>query len=516
MIDIPGNLIRLFSMDLLKSISIRYKLLIIFLIAFFIIAVFTFYILGTLESFRIFLQLFGGQIKNDKLVLTLGADITTARNIVLTALFLLLVTEIIFVFVVSYLLERYLKRQREHMEEDKKSLTKSLEEARGLQAQLEDQKESVELKIKLRTQELRDEQSRLEASINSLNMGYIMVDNLFNVIEMNDEAGLILGIDKKITENAKDNHLTLDSIQQILGQSVNLSLETKRCLLEKKDIQIKDVFYKTHYFKIFISPVDNVTNVKNPILEVIGAVILLEDVTDAKVLERSRDEFFSIASHELRTPLTVIRGNTSMIKSFYADKIKDPELMEMIEDTHNSSIRLITIVNDFLNVSRLEQRKMIFKKEPFEIEKLIDEVIRELSKLAEDKKIALVLQRPSDSPTNVLGDRDRSKEILLNLCNNSIKYTDKGSVTISIDKQQGLVKILITDTGKGIPDENKSLLFRKFQQASNNILTRDNTRSTGLGLYISKLMAEGMGGSVALEKSTLNVGSVFAFSLPAA
>ena len=145
---------------------------------------------------------------------------------------------------------------------------------------------------------------------------------------------------------------------------------------------------------------------------------------------------------------------------------------------------------------------------------MIDEVVKELGNLAEEKKISLMFQRPQESPTNVMGDRDRSKEVLLNLCNNSIKYTDKGSVVISIDKQSALVKILISDTGKGIPEENKSLLFRKFQQASNNILTRDNTRSTGLGLYISKLLAEGMGGSITLEKSTIDVGSVFAFNLP--
>lgn len=504
MIYIPGQSnVWVFDMNFIKAIAVRYKLLLIFFLIFFIFASFSFYILGTLSTYDKFLDVFKEQVKNNSFVSSLATDINTTKSVLLGSLGVLFVLGLSFVVTLSVILEKRIKNQQEHFEADKNSLL-----------QLKIEKESVDQQIRLQTQQLRDEQSRLEASINSLTIGYIMVDNFFNVLKINDQARQILEIDSAIADQAQENYLTLDYIQQILGKSVNLSLATKSCLLGKKHIQIRDVLFKTKFFKIFISPVDNVTNVKNPHFKVIGAVILLEDVTEAKVIERSRDEFFSIASHELRTPLTVIRGNTSMIKSFYSDKLQDPDLKEMIDDTHNSSIRLITIVNDFLDVSRLEQKKMLFKRESFEIEKLVNEVIKELSSLAEEKQLMFTFQNSPESHTLVLGDRDRSKEVLLNLCNNAIKYTDKGSVKVSLDKKPALMKILVADTGRGVPDENKALLFRKFQQASNNILTRDNTRSTGLGLYISKLLAEGMGGDATLEYSTLNVGSVFAFTLP--
>src|SRR5213075_2929978 len=99
--------------------------------------------------------------------------------------------------------------------------------------------------------------------------------------------------------------------------------------------------------------------------EAIGTAILVEDVTEERVMARSKDEFFSIASHELRTPLTAIRGNTSLIQQYYKAQLKDGQLNEMVGDIHESSLRLIEIVNDFLDASRLEQGKMQFHPEPF-------------------------------------------------------------------------------------------------------------------------------------------------------
>ena len=104
--------------------------------------------------------------------------------------------------------------------------------------------------------------------------------------------------------------------------------------------------------------------------------------------------------------------------------------------------------------------------------------------------------------------------MLINLINNALAYTEKGSITLSLEAAEKNVYITITDTGKGIAPENQTLLFRKFKQASSAILSRENTKGTGLGLYISKLLVEQMDGTIELVESVLGKGSTFRFSLP--
>src|SRR5207244_599033 len=121
----------------------------------------------------------------------------------------------------------------------------------------------------------------------------------------------------------------------------------RECITTKKLITLKEVPLQNHFLKIVLTPILEKE-------EALGVVILADDITEAKIIQRSRDEFFSIASHELRTPLTAIRGNISLIQQFYGDTFKDKELVAMLSDVHESSLRLISIVNDFLDTSRLE------------------------------------------------------------------------------------------------------------------------------------------------------------------
>jgi signal transduction histidine kinase len=248
----------------------------------------------------------------------------------------------------------------------------------------------------------------------------------------------------------------------------------------------------------------------------VGSVMIMEDTTEKKVMERSRDEFFSIASHELRTPLTAIRGNADMILEYYKEQLKDPSLKEMVSDMHNSSVRLITIVNDFLDTSRLEQGKIEFKTAPFDVVQLVRDTLREYDVTGSRRKLSLELAEVKGSLPLVMADRDRTRQILINLIGNAVKFTEKGGVTISLEPSDKKMKISVTDTGKGIPVESQHLLFHKFQQAASSILTRDDTRGTGLGLYISRLLAEGMAGSLELGHSEAGKGSTFVVELPSA
>jgi|GEM_PF-5538246 len=395
----------------------------------------------------------------------------------------------------------------EEANKTKKAMLNLLEDAKSLETQLKTEKEGVEKKVVERTKELHDEQIKLEASINSLSVGFILVDKNNNIVIINQTAkSNFCASETSPLATIKD--CSLLHIEDELKGIIDIRDYINRCLTHKKTITINELAFQKKFLKIIITPI--------VAIGVIGAVILVEDITETKIMERSKDEFFSIASHELRTPLTAIRGNTSMIQQFYAEKIKDPELSEMIGDIHESSTRLIEIVNDFLDTSRLEMGKMEFKKESFDVVDLARNTIKEYLTTGSMKKLYLKIEDPTSPLPAVLADRNKVKQILINLIGNAIKFTEVGGISLKFEKADNFVKVFVSDTGKGISPASQNLLFRKFQQAQDNILTRDTTKGTGLGLYISKMIIQGMGGEVKIESSEIGKGTTFSFTMPIA
>ena len=359
------------------------------------------------------------------------------------------------------------------------------------------------INLQTRTQEAEEERARLVASINSLSLGFMLMSKDEEIILHNTAAMLMLEL--------KEQEFNLKNIAEKLKGAFNLQERCAECIAKGGSVDQKDIPFKDRFLRIFLAPVVLLMDHK----EIIGAVILMEDITEAKIMERSREEFFAIASHELRTPLTAIRGNMALLKQFFSESLK-PEAVEMIEDSYGASLRLIGIVNDFLDVSRLEQSNVEFKKEKIDVLELIKEVVKEMSALADSKKLSISIKDSKTAPLLALSDRDRTKQVIYNLISNAINYTQKGEVRIEVKKDDKFLKIFVLDTGFGIAAQNQKLLFRKFQQAGERVLARDISKGTGLGLYISKLIVEAMGGKIWLEKSELGKGSIFAFALPEA
>lgn len=388
-----------------------------------------------------------------------------------------------------------------------------------------EEKNVIERTVKERTQELRDknealvkaqyevsqgwlqaqrEKARLTSSINSLPIGFILTDKDGTIFMMNPTA--------KTTLNLTGDTLKVDMMQAHLGSACNISDLLTQSRSANSIVSQHDILINSMYINITLVPI--LLDVGK---EFLGTAILIENITERKITDRARDEFFSIASHELRTPLTAIRGNTALIKQYFADMLQgNKELMEMIEDIHSSSVRLIQIVNDFLNASRLEMKKMTYKYSDFDLKQVVEKVHKELETNVQEKHDQLQLTVHAEPIPIAYADADRVKEVLFNLIGNAIKYTDNGNVTTDISIKDNQLYIAITDSGLGIPPERWDLLFRKFQQAGENLYTRDTNRSTGLGLYISKLMVEEMGGKIGLERSEVNKGSTFFFTVPIA
>jgi PAS domain S-box-containing protein len=350
--------------------------------------------------------------------------------------------------------------------------------------------------------QLQQEKIKLTASINALPIGFFLLDAGHNIVVSNDVLAGILEISR--------GDINYEKVFGVLGAVIkDVKNICAHCRGNYTNYEATDIKYKNKVLRVFSVPVMKGT-------DYVGVAVLVEDETEAKMLERSKDEFFAIASHELRTPLTAIRGNTSLINEYFAESIKDPNLNEIISDIHESSVRLIEIVNDFLDVGRLEQGKVEFAKESFGVVDLTREIYHELRSVAEEKGVVLKFEEPQAGVPNALADQNKVKQVITNLVGNAIKYTKQGEVSVGISAMGDIVALKVNDTGVGISEENKRRLFGKFVQASESYITRDVTRGTGLGLYISRLLADGMGGKVYLETSELGKGSVFVFEIPAA
>jgi len=371
---------------------------------------------------------------------------------------------------------------------------------------LEKRVQELEATVKLRTEQLIASTSRAYAFLDSLHMGFIMCD-------VNPEVVLTNTSVRGFLSDEARGEWTLAQIDKLLEPNLRLKELVTKSLKERRSMEFNEVNLGKRVLRLFIAPM---VNMEADDAQPIGAVILVEDVTEKTVLERSKDEFFFIASHELRTPLTAIRGNASVMKKYFPEVMKDQNLSAMVDDIHTSSMRLIELVNDFLDVSALEQRKIQMNPEMFKLGDVASGVLRELQSLSDAKSLKLVAGPGLGGVPAVMADRKRVKQVVYNLVGNAIKFTDAGSITVDARAEGKLVHCTVADTGSGMSEENQKLLFRKFQQAGSSLLSRDTTTGTGLGLYISKLIVELSDGKIGLESSEVGKGSTFGFTLPVA
>lgn len=234
----------------------------------------------------------------------------------------------------------------------------------------------------------------------------------------------------------------------------------------------------------------------------------------AQEADQIKSDFLASTSHELRTPLTGILGSLDLVLSGQCQD-HDEEL-RFIRIAHDSSERLLGVVNAVLDIARLEAGKVEVELAPVDLATIVGEVIDLCRFPASDRGLALELEVPLDTPQQVLADADKVRQILLNLVGNAIKFTERGSVTVSIEPLTGAGKLAVhvRDTGIGIAADKQSRLFQPFVQADRDVARRFG--GTGLGLSISRRLAERMGGAVSLYSAGEGQGSTFTLTLPRA
>lgn len=336
------------------------------------------------------------------------------------------------------------------------------------------------------------EKSWLEAILHSTADGLIVFDQKNRITHINPAAEKLLGIEKN---QAPQDH---PSISQLLAQDRGKNRDE----LPWVDEAYIESSSKT--LKILTDPV--LDDEANPL----GYMKTLQDVTLEKEVDKMKTEFISTVSHELRTPLTSIKGYVDLILDGEAGEINEIQ-REFLEIVKQNNDRLVELINDLLDVSRMESGRVKMEKAPLSLPEIVKVAVTSIENLAKNKEMSISQDIPEGLPL-VLADRQRLVRILVNLLSNAIKYTPpKGRIFVSIKPQNGFLATSIRDTGIGIPSEHLDRLFVKFYRVDSSLTSEIG--GTGLGLAIVKSIVDLHGGQVWAE-SEVGKGSTFTFTLP--
>lgn len=360
---------------------------------------------------------------------------------------------------------------------------------------------------KIAVESLVEEKLEDEAMLTSIGEGIIATDDKGNITVINQAACEILGWQEK--ELLGKSLVKAIPMEDNTGRHIPIAERP----ISKVFSHGKIVVSKTNYYVTKDKTKVPIRFTVTPITlegSIVGSIEVFQDITKEKELDRMKNEFISMTSHELRTPMTAVNGLLSMILHGDYGPVNDG-LKKPLNNIHISAQRQIQLINDLLDVSRLQTGRIDFVLTNFAINDVLDESVKSLQPLVEQKGIALVIK--NEEQVSVQADSEWTKHILNNLIGNALKFTEKGSIVISYAKDHDSLLISISDTGAGIDPSDHKKLFGRFQQLSSKTISQ---RGSGLGLYLTRELARKMGGDVWLEKSVIGKGSIFIFSLPIA
>ncbi len=242
-----------------------------------------------------------------------------------------------------------------------------------------------------------------------------------------------------------------------------------------------------------------------------GVLMILRDISREKIIEALKTEFVSIAAHQLRTPLSAIKWTVRMMLDGDVGAV-NPEQKDLLEKTYESNERMIHLINDLLNVTRIEEGRFLYKQEPVQFEDLVGDVVNNSQELLKMKNIKFDLNVPKEILPDIYADKEKVELVVQNLLENAIKYTSNGgTITIDLSKAGDSALFEIKDNGVGIPKSQQDRIFGKFFRGEN--VVKMETEGTGLGLYTSKNIVEAHKGKIWFE-SEEGQGTKFYFSIP--
>lgn len=400
-----------------------------------------------------------------------------------------------------------LSRQVKEAERSKSAMLNLLEDERELEDSLK--KRTVELETL--NERLAMEKIRAEGILRylrSIGEGVYATDRRGTVVFVNDAAMELIG--------QKSAELIGGDSQELFRFCVGIDSDSPRLL----PTQLALDEARTHIFPhgTFLirtgHPPLPISGTFAPIIEqdhIAGAIVVFQDITERYELEKMKESFLSVAAHQLRTPLGSMRWSMELLKNGDLGRIPKSAQSALSQLYENSS-RMLTIVNDLLNVSRIDQGRAKEEAVSVDMIALLEEVLTTMQGAIEEKGLRLDFHRPTETLPLLHVTRKHVFEALENLVANAVRYNrERGSITIALFREDGDVVVTVADTGIGIPKVDQQKIFSKFFRAANAV--KHFTDGSGLGLSVVKSYIEENGGSVAFT-STQDVGTTFTVRLP--
>ncbi|SEK87196.1 two-component system, OmpR family, phosphate regulon sensor histidine kinase PhoR [Carnobacterium iners] len=344
-------------------------------------------------------------------------------------------------------------------------------------------------------QEIDQNKERINELINHLVIGVMQLDEHRNIQIVNPAMCQIFDMDS--------NKLIGKSYAEAT-KSYGLSYLIEKAY-RKKEIQNKEIYF---YFPSERIVDANVVPIAGKTKEDMNLIVLLYDITEIRRLEKVRTDFVTNASHELRTPITALKGfSETLLDGAMEDKVILKQFLEiMLEE----STRLNLLVNDILELSKLEQRQVPISFEEVVVKEAVLSTFKLMNQKAEQKKITMNLFE--EDSVKIEGDKNRLKQILANLVDNAVIYTKPGgTIDVTVKKNKNKAMITISDNGMGIPEDEINRIFERFYRVDKG--RSRNSGGTGLGLSIVKYLVENSNGKITVE-SKVGLGTTFALIFP--
>lgn len=366
----------------------------------------------------------------------------------------------------------------------------------------EHEKQIKDFQIQVQLSQKREKNA--EAIIYSIRDAVIVIDEYDRLFMANEAAGRLFKFDYKNSQHRPLAELIGADYSEFAGF---LSRSRKsRSQATRREIE----FFENEDRKTFDCIVSCVYDQSH---QVCGIVAVLHDVTREKQVQQMKNDFVSHVSHELKTPLASITAYTEMLVDGEANDEKTRrEFYSVIQE---QARRLSRLIEDILNTSRIESGLIKVNKEPVSLAMLIEEQMQMIKGCAEEKNIEVIGQKPIVFD-QVYVDRDMISQVIINLLSNAVKYTPSGGkvkISTEVDEVASLARVIVVDTGVGIPEDEIEHVFDKFYRVNAN---KKQAKGTGLGLNLVKQMIETVHGGRVYVTSKVGEGSIFSFELPLA
>jgi two-component system phosphate regulon sensor histidine kinase PhoR len=346
------------------------------------------------------------------------------------------------------------------------------------------------------------EKSLMASIMDSIADGVVVADVLGTIQVLNPKAKEILGLYGETTVGQS----AVDFIRRFEKVPYEVMRERFKKIVERGETfssEIRLTIPTTRFYNLQLGPVRSQDGL------VRGIVGVLSDITELKEMDQMKTDLMSMVTHEIRTPLATVRGFAQILLKGGLSNDKSKEFLEIINRQSN---RLVNLVNDFLDITRIESGRQVITKAPVDVVKLIQNAVADLKPLADEKNITLECQSPNGSLPEVFADRNLIEQVLINLLSNAIKYSPKGAwARVAVAQQNGNLSIAVQDNGLGIPKESLPRLFEKFYRVRCD--DRKDIIGTGLGLSLVKQIIDVHQGSIRVE-SEHGKGSTFTFTMP--